>query len=52
MISFSISLRDIALFGNGLNRPECVLCTAKGMSIVPIGGAGSLGSTREHTPTV
>ena len=30
MTPLSISLRDIAFFGNGLNRPECVLCTAKG----------------------
>ncbi|MGB5423268.1 MAG: SMP-30/gluconolactonase/LRE family protein [Desulfobacterales bacterium] len=30
MPPLSISLSDIAFFGNGLNRPECVLCTAKG----------------------
>jgi hypothetical protein len=30
MPPLTISLRDIAFFGNQLNRPECVLCTAKG----------------------
>ena len=30
MAPFSISVRNISFFGNGLNRPECVLCTAKG----------------------
>ena len=30
MTPLSISLRDIAFFGNGLNRFECVLCAAKG----------------------